>query len=194
MTRDVLDRVLDATGRDDRRALRDRAILLFAFASGGRRLSEIAALRREDLSLKRFDEDGIIDIHLRGTKTTKEGETPALLLRGRAAEAMKDWLQAGHIATGPVFRAIARNDSVLARGLSPEGVRLAFRTRLTEAGYPADYASPHGLRSGFLTEAAKRGLPLQSAMRLSLHKSIQQAAEYYDEAELSGNPATDIGG
>jgi len=50
VTRDVLDRLL-ATCRSDRLAdTRDLAILLLAFASGGRRRSEVARLRVEQLS------------------------------------------------------------------------------------------------------------------------------------------------
>ena len=50
VTRDVLDRLL-ATCESDRLAdTRDLAILLLAFASGGRRRSEVARLRVEQLS------------------------------------------------------------------------------------------------------------------------------------------------
>jgi integrase len=50
LTRDVLDRLL-ATCRSDRLAdTRDLAILLLAFASGGRRRSEVARLRVEQIS------------------------------------------------------------------------------------------------------------------------------------------------
>ena len=46
-----------------------------------------------------------------------------------------------------------------------------------------DAFSAHGLRSGFLTEAARRGVPLPEAMRQSQHRSVQQAARYYNDAE-----------
>ena len=35
-----------------------------------------------------------------------------------------------------------------------------------------------------MTEAGRRGVPLPEAMRLSQHRSVQQAARYYSEAEL----------
>ena len=35
-----------------------------------------------------------------------------------------------------------------------------------------------------MTEAGRRGVPLPEAMRLSQHRSVQQAARYYNEAEL----------
>ena len=47
---------------------------------------------------------------------------------------------------------------------------------------PAEF-SAHGLRAGYLTEAARRGVSLPEAMQQSQHRSVQQAASYYNEAE-----------
>lgn len=49
-TLDVLEAML-ATCGDDLRGIRDRALLLFAFASGGRRRSEVAGARIENLTI-----------------------------------------------------------------------------------------------------------------------------------------------
>ena len=49
VTADVVSAILKAVGSDRLVDLRDRALLLLAFASGGRRRSEVAALRVEDL-------------------------------------------------------------------------------------------------------------------------------------------------
>ena len=49
ITRDVLDRLLATCLRGRAVDLRDRALLLLAFGSGGRRRSEIARLKVEDL-------------------------------------------------------------------------------------------------------------------------------------------------
>jgi len=67
-----------------------------------------------------------------------------------------------------------------------------MKARLKVAGFEEGFASPHGLRSGFLTQAALDGAPLQSAMRLSLHRSVPQAMAYYDEVEIADNPATEL--
>jgi len=48
-TLDVLNPMLETCG-DDLRGVRDQALLLFAFASGGRRRSEVAAAKVENLS------------------------------------------------------------------------------------------------------------------------------------------------
>ncbi len=47
---------------------------------------------------------------------------------------------------------------------------------------PAEF-SAHGLRSGYLTEAARASVPLPEAMQQSQHRSVQQAASYYNDAE-----------
>ena len=43
-----------------------------------------------------------------------------------------------------------------------------------------------------LTQAALDGAPLQAAMKLSLHRSVQQAGRYYADVEIEQNPATDL--
>ena len=189
ITADVLSELIAAMP-DDMRGRRDRAMFAFAFASGGRRRSEIAGLHRRMIGLERFARDGVIDIRLSGTKTTGRDATPPLVLSGRAAALMADWISRAGISGGSAFRAISRSGRVLERGLTETGVAHALRTRLAAIGRPTGWASPHGLRSGFLTEAARQGIPIQAAMRLSLHKSPQQAMAYYDEASLDANPAT----
>jgi hypothetical protein len=51
VTGDILAKLLATCATDSFRALRDRAILMVAFASGGRRRSEIAGLRCEQLTV-----------------------------------------------------------------------------------------------------------------------------------------------
>ena len=146
------------------RGIRDRAILLTGFASGGRRRSELTELNRADISLKRFDTEGILRLTLLETKTTSANDPQKLVLKGLAA-----------------------------RGLvAPDGIRGIVKHRLKLAGYDEDFASPHGLRSGILTKAALQGAPIQAAMRLSLHRSMAQAQKYYDDVEIEDNPATDL--
>jgi integrase len=50
----------------------------------------------------------------------------------------------------------------------------------------------HRLRSGYLTEAANRGIPLPEAMQQSLHKSVAQAASYYNNAERKNGRAAQL--
>ncbi|MCA0928057.1 tyrosine-type recombinase/integrase [Ruegeria profundi] len=191
ITRDVLEQLL-ATCRGTRRDCRDRALLMLGWASGGRRRSEITGLRREDVSLKEFDKEGLVWLSLLETKTTTKGETPRLVLKGRAAQALVRWIEVGQITEGPLFRPVSKADRVLKRSLSPDAVSQIVKHRLALAGLPEDFATPHGLRSGFLTQAALDGAPIQAAMRLSLHRSMAQAQKYYDDVDIAENPAADL--
>lgn len=191
IVRDVLEQML-GTCECDLRGVRDRAILMLGWASGGRRRSEISGLRREDLSLEEFEEKGQIWIHLLETKTTAREATPRLVLKGRAARAVATWIEVAEIRDGSLFRPISKSGRPLPRQLSPDGIYQIVKRRLKLAGLPEDMASPHGLRSGFLTQAALDSAPVQAAMRLSLHRSMAQAQRYYDDVDIAENPATDL--
>ncbi len=67
LTREVVEAMLAATG-PGMAGLRDRAILAFGFASGGRRRSEIAGLHRADLDLEEFDRTGRCGSRWRGPR------------------------------------------------------------------------------------------------------------------------------
>ena len=191
ITREVLEALL-ASCDHSLRGIRDRAILMLGWASGGRRRSEITGLMRADVSLKDFADQGLVWISMLETKTTVKGTTPKLVLKGRPAKALAFWIETALITDGPLFRPITVNDDPLVRGLSPDAIYQIVQKRLEMAGYPKGFATPHGLRSGFLTQAALDGAPIQAAMRLSLHRSMAQAQKYYDDVEIADNPASDL--
>jgi integrase len=193
ITREVMERLL-ASCDNTVRGLRDRAILMLAFASGGRRRSEVMALNLEDLGLEDWKAKGVIWIRLLETKTTRRDRAPRLPLKGRAARALVGWLEVLGGREGPLFRPVSKADRALPRRMAPDALRIILRHRLKLAGLPEDYATPHGLRAGFLTQAALDGAPLAAAMKLSLHRSAMQAQKYYADVELAENPATDLMG
>lgn len=193
VTRNVLDRLL-ATCRSDRLAdTRDLAILLLAFASGGRRRSEVARLRVEQIS----DEPAVprdpkdpqsptlpcVAIQLGRTKTGVADEAGRVLPVGPPVAALREWLERADIARGPIFRAIDRWEAVEEKALTPQSINLIVKRRCVLAGLEPREFSAHGLRSGYLTEAAQRGVSLPEAMQQSQHRSVQQAASYYNEAD-----------
>lgn len=191
ITMEMMDRMLDVAS-PDMRGLRDRAILAVGFASGGRRRSELAALRREDVDLRGFDEDGTVRLELLGTKTTDRADTPALFLKGLAARLLVAWIAEGGIADGFLFRRISRTDRVLKHGLTGDGIGQIVKRLARAAGIDPAQVSAHGLRSGFLTQAALDGVPIQAAMRMSLHRSAPQAMAYYGDVEMKRNPAMEV--
>jgi len=196
LTRDVLERLIAACAKGTLADKRDAALLLLAFASGGRRRSEIAALRMEDLverppipadrSAPQGPKLPVLALKLGRTKTASRDDDECALAVGRPVEALKAWLEAAGISSGPVFRRIDRWGAVGDSALDGQSVNAIVKRRCVLAGLdPADY-SAHGLRSGYLTEAARRGVPLPEAMRQSRHRSVQQAAAYYNEVEIEG--------
>ncbi len=74
-------------------------------------------------------------------------------------------------------------ENIRAEALTGQGVNLILKRRIKMAGLDPALYSAHGLRSGFLTEAARQGVPLPEAMAQSQHKSVQQAARYYNDHE-----------
>jgi integrase len=192
VTGDVLEKLLAACAGGRLVDVRDRALLLMAFASGGRRRSEVVNLRTEDL----VDEEPVradpvdknspalpcLTLRLGRNKTTSSDDYEHVVLIGRPASALKLWLTEAGIENGPVFRRIDQWGNLDRRALTPQSVNLILKSRIAQAGLDPSQFSAHGLRSGYLTEASNRGIPLPEAMQQSLHKSITQASSYYNNA------------
>ncbi len=195
ITRDVLDQLIATCRRGRAVDLRDRALLLLAFGSGGRRRSEIARLKVEDLearepvpadpSAPNDEKLPVLAIRLRRTKTATADAGESVLVVGRPVDALRAWLALSKIAAGPVFRRIDKWGNLGAGALDPQSVNAVIKSRCAVAGLDPGQFSAHGLRSGYLTEAARAGVPLPEAMQQSRHRSVQQAARYYNEGEIT---------
>jgi integrase len=195
ITRDVLDRLLATCGRGRAVDLRDRALLLLAFGSGGRRRSEIAKLRVDDLEERepvaadpeapKGEKLPVMAIRLRRTKTSSVDAGESVLVVGRPVEALRAWLALAKIEGGPVFRRIDKWGNIGDAALDPQSINAMIKARCAAAGLDPGEFSAHGLRSGYLTEAARAGVPLPEAMQQSQHRSVQQAARYYNEAQIA---------
>ncbi|MDR2299385.1 MAG: site-specific integrase [Comamonas sp.] len=186
LTRDVLEELLD-TCDDSLRGLRDRALLLFAWASGGRRRSEVAGA-----DMRYLRAVGQIDFiyTLAHSKTNQSGtDTPEnhKPVTGRAAVALKAWLAAAQISEGAIFRRIRKGGHV-AEQLTPAAVRNIVKQRCALAGVEGDF-SAHSLRSGFVTEAGRRNLPLADTMALTGHQSVNTVLGYFRADSALNNQA-----
>ncbi len=193
VTRDILDRLISTCQTDRLADTRDLAILLVAFASGGRRRSEVARLRLEQLSdegtvpLDPEDKNSprlpCMAITLGRTKNSQADDDARVLLVGPPVIALREWIERADVKKGAVFRAIDRWEAIDDRALTPQAVNLILKRRCKLAGLDPVEFSAHGLRSGYLTEAARNGVALPAAMRQSQHRSVQQAARYYNDAD-----------
>ena len=195
ITRDILDELLATCGRGRAIDLRDRALLLLAFGSGGRRRSEIVRLRVDDLeerALVPADPEApegptlpVLAVRLRRTKTSSADAGESALMVGRPVDALRAWLEFSNIDSGPVFRRIDKWGQIGLTALDPQSVNGIIKSRSAAAGLdPAQY-SAHGLRSGYLTQAAREGVSVPEAMQQSRHRSVQQASRYYNEAQIA---------
>lgn len=176
LTRAPLEAML-ATCDDSLRGLRDRALVLFAWASGGRRRSEVASA---DMAwLRRLGPADYI-YTLTHSKTNRAGtqrpenHKPVV---GAAGRALEDWLQASGIREGAIFRRIRRGGR-LGETLSAATVREIVRARCVLAGLVGDY-SAHSLRSGFVTDALHQNTPLAETMALTGHQNVNTLLGYF---------------
>jgi integrase len=180
-----------ATCDDSLEGIRDKALLLFAWASGGRRRSEVAAATVEQLT--KVDDRGYL-FRLTRSKTDQDGsrqkngpiEKP---VRGAAAEAFRSWLSASKVSKGPIFRRLWK--TTIGPPLSPAAIADVVRRRARLAGLEGDWAG-HSLRSGFVTEAGKRNIPLGDVMAMTEHRKVDTVLGYYRTGELSRNLVGDL--
>ena len=197
ITLDVLERILATCWLSGLIDVRDRVMLLTAFCSGGRRRSEVVSLTvaqiHEEPDLP-SDIEGeaptpCLSLFLGHTKTENAQDGARVVLTGYAAEELKNWLALARIKQGPVFRSIGRWGELGDHAMTPEAFNRMIKRRCERAGLPPHEFSAHGLRSGYLTQACRQGVPLIEAMRMTRHKSYQQAARYYDEAQVASSKA-----
>jgi integrase len=176
LTKDPLQAIL-ATCDDSLRGKRDRALLLFAWASGGRRRSEVT---NADMHfLKPAGPEEFI-YTLAYSKTNQSGiDQPenGKPVRGAAAKALIDWLQVSKITEGALFRRI-RKGGHLGEALSPAAVRAIVKDHCALAGIEGDF-SAHSLRSGFVTEAGRQQVPLAETMAMTGHRSLTTVLGYF---------------
>jgi integrase len=188
-TRPVMEALL-ATCQDDLAGIRDRALLLFGFASGGRRRSEIVAATLENV---RRDGQGGFVFELSQSKTNQSGtRTPQNFkpIVGEAAVALEAWLNElfrAKITEGPVFRRI--QEGRITAPLQDRTVYNIVRQRARLVDPPLGKLSAHSLRSGFVTESGRQNIPIAEAMALTGHRSVQTFVGYYRSGEVSQSAA-----
>ena len=166
ITLDILRQLLAAT-HGETHGIRQRAMLWFAWATGGRRRSELADARREWLSEQT---DGSYTYHLPHHKGDQSGEGTQLSLAGEPAAAMRAWLARRDVEHG------VEGSLFIIKGQQFELQLLAL---CKKAGLGDGY-SAHGLRAGFITDALRQGIPVPDIMAMTGHRSLETFFSYYD--------------
>ncbi|WP_288898365.1 site-specific integrase [uncultured Delftia sp.] len=186
LTRDLLEQLLD-TCDDSLRGRRDRALLLFAWSSGGRRRSEVAGADMRHLRSVGPQEFIYTLAHSKTNQSGRDAPENHKPVTGRAAQALADWLRAAAIQEGPIFRRIRKGGHV-GEPLSPAAVRDIVKQRCALAGVEGDF-SAHSLRSGFVTEAGRQNVPLPDTMALTGHSSVNTVLGYFRADSALSNRA-----
>jgi integrase len=189
-TLDLLYPMLSTCNGDRLIDIRDRALLFFAFSSGGRRRSEVADARVENLSRV----TGGYVYRLETSKTDQAGHGLEVPLLGKAAEALDCWLSAARIEKGAIFRPITKGGKILAAAIRPKTVARIVQGRAAAAGLDPVLFGGHSLRSGFITEAGLQGKPLGDVMAMSGHKTAAVAMGYYQAGAAVHNSAAKLAG
>lgn len=174
-------RAMLATLPDDLSGLRDRALLLVGFAGGFRRAA-LCALDRADIT---FVPEGM-DLVIRKDKTDQAGQGRELSITyGKHRDtcpvrALRAWLDAAGINTGPIFRGVAKGGKTVRTGrLDPGSVARIIKRAAARAGLlDADDFSGHSLRSGLATEAARSGATDNAIMDQTGHTDVRSVKRY----------------
>lgn len=174
---------------------RDRALLLVGWAAALRR-SELVALDVEDLA---FDVEGLV-VTIRRSKTDQDGEGARLAVPFGSipatcpVRALRRWLDAAAIVTGPVFRAVSRWGQLGEARLSDRAVALVVKRYGATAGLDSALVSGHSLRAGMATQAAKSGKSERAIMRQTRHRSVAMVRRYIRDADMwTDNAAAGLG-
>jgi site-specific recombinase XerD len=175
--------------------IRDRSLLLLGFA-GALRRSEITALELRDV---RFVREGMV-LRIRKAKTDQEGEGRTLgipygtVQMTCPVQALRTWIDAAKITSGPLFRSVSQHGKIADRALSDRSVALIVKRSLEAVGRdPSAYAG-HSLRAGFATEAARTGVEERLIQDQTGHKSLPMLRRYIRDGTLfTRNAAGKIG-
>lgn len=157
---------------------RDRALLLVGFG---------AALRRSELVALLVDH---VAWHARGvallvarSKGDQEGagvEIPIHAAPGSLCPvvALRTWLDAAAITSGPIFRSVDRWGRVGRAALSARAVAVVIKRAAVRVGLDACELAGHSLRAGFATTAASQGANMAEIGRITRHASEGMIRRY----------------
>jgi integrase len=170
-----------ATCDDSLRGVRDRALLLFAWSSGGRRRSKVTDATMENTRRIGPRAFSFTLLHSKTNQTGVQRADSEKPILDEAADALEAWIRQAGVVQGPIFRRVRRGEKV-GEPLAAAAVREIVRERAGLAGLPAEFAA-HSLRSGFVTEAARQNVPLGEAMALTGHASPASLIGYFRAVE-----------
>lgn len=185
----VLPNLIEKVDTSTLIGLRDKAILLLGFALASRR-SELVSINIEDLQLNDFG----MDVSIRETKTKNDNLIKGVVFTYNEfcpVNATKEWIKAGKIESGALFRAIDRHGNVKER-LSDKSIALIVKKYIGALGLDSNDFAAHSLRSGLSTSAAMMGMTDISIMKQTGHKTREMVDRYVQAGLRYKNNASSI--
>lgn len=178
LTEDV--RKIVACCPDSLAGQRDKALYLVSFA-GMLRREDSAGLVVEGLH---FTSEGLV-MTLDHGKTDQESRgreiaiVPGVDPTTCPLRALRDWLDAAKISSGPVFRGVDQKGRVSPSGLHRDSVAYIIKRAASRAGMNVAGIAGHSLRSGGITTAAGNGVPEYIIRRQSHHNPASKSFHRY---------------
>lgn len=142
--------------------IRDKA--LFAILRLGLRRLEISLLDFEHLQQEK------LLVHGKGRKVR------LVPLVGTICKAVMPWLTARGEHSGSFFHPVNKNNTLVRRRLSPNGIYGVVNRRADKADI--DHFTPHDLRRTFASELLAEGVDISIIQKLMGHASASQTARY----------------
>tara|TARA_X000001036_G_scaffold421604_1_gene443643 strand:+ start:679 stop:1596 length:918 start_codon:yes stop_codon:yes gene_type:complete len=174
----VLIKAIDQSKENDKRKIRDKALILIGF-SGGFRRSELVDIDFEDID---FVPEGV-KIFVKRSKTDQSGEGMTKAIPYFDSEnycpvkTLKKWIEINDFQEGRIFN------------ISDKSVALIIKKYANHAGLDSHKYAGHSLRSGFATSTAESGAEERSIMAMTGHKSTEMVRRYIKESNLFKNNA-----
>lgn len=198
-TVDIIRALLVAVMRDNStKAIRDAAVIALGFTGAFRR-SELSALNMNDLKWTLRNDEEILLVEVRRSKTDQEGQGmvkaifPARDEDTSPTVLLKRWLSLlGNPSDGPLFREVLKGGRITDKRLNSQSIRLIVKRAAKATGLTLNL-SAHSLRSGFVTTAIQQGKTERSIMNQTGHKSSQTLRGYFQrEDAIEDNAAKDL--
>jgi site-specific recombinase XerD len=174
----VVEKLVSAFPATTLDGIRNRALLLVGFAGAFRR-SELVGLDVSDLA---WSPEGVV-VTVRQSKTDQAGEgqqkpIPFVQEGLCAATALRVWLTAAGIKSGPVFRPLTRSGQPRDTALNPQMVAVLIKVACERTGLDPTPYSGHSLRAGHVTEARSRGVADADTMSVTGHRRVETLNVY----------------
>ena len=192
---DMVRRMIATLDLESLAGLRDRALLLFGYASALRR-SELVGLTTADL--ERAKQGYRIVLGTTKDDPTGKGQVVGVLEQPGSelcpVAAMEKWLVAAGVEKGFVFRKVTKDGNVVFTkavkndegevidvvdaGLLPGSVSRVLKRMCKAADIPYGMISGHSLRAGHVTTAAENEASMRALMNQTRHKSAETTRGY----------------